>query len=114
MDRAYAGAWGWQRLAASDPLGLLNLMCEMARLTWQEVRKQTAGGHLRHHSQRVDGLDPEARKRLEELGYDDIGEEMFRFRLDGTGRLWGFERGDGIFHAVWWDPDHKVYPTEVE
>jgi hypothetical protein len=36
---------------------------------------------------------------------------MFRFRLGGKARLWGF-RSERIFHVVWWDPDHRVYPTE--
>ena len=86
-------------------------MCEMGRLTWEEVRQQTAGGHRRHHHHPVAEFCAEARNRIEELQYDDVDDRMFRFRLDGAGRLWGYER-DGIFHAVWWDPNHQVYPTE--
>jgi hypothetical protein len=36
---------------------------------------------------------------------------MFRFRLAGERRLWGYRVGR-TFHVVWWDWDHKVYPTE--
>lgn len=112
MDRAYSGNWGWHLLTQADALRLLNLMCEMARLTWREIRDQVAGGHRRHHHQSVQTICREAQYRLTELHLDDLGDQMFRFRLDGTGRLWGFELGDGIFHALWWDPDHEVYPTE--
>lgn len=112
MDRAYDGAWGWHLLNDTDARRLLDLMCEMARLTWQDIRTQTASGHLRHHSQGVDSLCPDAKKRIVDLSLDDMGEEVFRFRLDGTARLWGFELGDGIFHALWWDPNHRVCPLE--
>jgi hypothetical protein len=111
VDRRYAGAWGWHLLSDSDCRSLLDLMCEMGRLTWEEVRQQTAGGHRRHHHHPVAEFCAEARNRIEELQYDDVDDRMFRFRLDGAGRLWGYER-DGIFHAVWWDPNHQVYPTE--
>jgi hypothetical protein len=36
---------------------------------------------------------------------------MFRFRVAGGKRLWGFRNGR-VFHAIWWDPDHAVYPTD--
>ena len=51
-DCGYDGAWGWHLLSDPESRSLLDLMCEMARLTWAEVRRQTAGGRLRHHSMR--------------------------------------------------------------
>lgn len=111
VDHAYEGRWGWRLLDDSTASALLNFICEMAKLSWQEVRSQGASGHLRHHSQDVESLCSEAQKRIEALQYDDIQEPMFRFRVNGTSRLWGWEVA-GIFHAVWWDPNHKVYPTE--
>ncbi len=114
VDRTYSGIWGWHLLSDVDARRVLDLMCDMAALTWNEVRQQTSSGHKRHHYQEVSSLCPEARDRVIEQGLDDMSERMFRFRLDGSGRLWGYEIGDGVFHIVWWDPDHKVYPTEPE
>ena len=37
---------------------------------------------------------------------------LFARALSGTKRLWGF-RKDGVFYVLWWDPDHTVYPTEL-
>lgn len=112
MDRAYDGAWGWHLLNDPDARRLLDLMCEMATLTWQEIRDQVAGGHRRHHHQSVQTICRDAQERLTELHLDDMGDAIFRFRLDGTGRLWGFELGSGVFYAVWWDPNHRVCPSE--
>lgn len=57
------------------------------------------------------GLLPskEARERLVDLEHDD--EDIAALRLSGPGRLWGFRRGR-YFHVLWWDPDHRVWPTE--
>ena len=56
---------------------------------------------------------PEAQSDLERGKLDEIfGDQIFRFRVSGQKRLWGFRR-DRTFHVVWWDPDHKVYPTEA-
>jgi len=58
-------------------------------------------------------LDPSAQGDLRKRKLDEtFGDEMFRFRLGGTARLWGF-RANRTFHVVWWDPLHKVYPTEA-
>jgi hypothetical protein len=45
--------------------------------------------------------------RLNEIFEDD----MFRFRLAGEKRLWGFRVGN-VFYVLWWDASHRVYPTE--
>lgn len=111
VDHQYSGEWGWSKLTDSDSKSLLELLREMARLTWTEVRSQVADGHKRHHLQSVGMICKAAQDRLVELKIDDINNEIFRFRLSGRKRLWGFV-DRGIFHIVWWDPDHKIYPTE--
>jgi hypothetical protein len=35
---------------------------------------------------------------------------IFRFRLGGKKRLWGFRR-QRIFYVVWWDWNHQVFET---
>lgn len=51
----------------------------------------------------------EAQTRLEELKLDDE-EELFRFRLDGTARVWGIREGR-VFKILWWDPEHEICPS---
>ncbi|MFI2562454.1 hypothetical protein [Nocardia farcinica] len=53
----------------------------------------------------------EARKRLEELEYDDQT-EIARLRITGERRLYGFLwNGGPEFYALWWDPRHEIWPS---
>lgn len=108
-DRSDKNSWGWHLLA--DPDEFVSLLLDWGSKTWDELRAERAGAHKRHHWQPVAGLCSEAKKRLEDLKLDDLNDEIFRFRHGGTKRFWGFE-SNGVFHAIWWDPDHKVYPSE--
>jgi hypothetical protein len=51
----------------------------------------------------------EARERLVELEYDDE-DRISRLRVTSRGRLYGFRR-DAQFYALWWDPEHEIYPS---
>lgn len=69
--------------------------------------------HRLHHDQTVSSLCDDAQAILSRPRYEELGGDIFRFRLSGVERLWGFVI-DGIFYAVWWDPNHRVYPTEPD
>lgn len=111
-DRTYAGAWSWPTGDAAAEL--LHFLCEMSKLTWGQILGQASGParsrHKKHHAMDFDTVCPEAQARLAELRLDEIFEELFRFRLSGKCRLWGF-RIDSTFYVLWWDPKHAIYPT---
>lgn len=105
------------RPATDEAAELLEFLRLMAQSTWAEIESMRTGGkdrHKKHHDLEVDAppFDSQAVRDLEKakLG-QEFGETMFRFRLSGEKRLWGF-RNHATFHVVWWDPDHKVCPTE--
>lgn len=75
--------------------------------TWAEITQNKK----RDHPVSVDGLTKEARKRLTDLGLDDI-ESLFRLRLDGTQRVWGI-RDREVFRLLWWDPDHEICESHL-
>jgi hypothetical protein len=50
----------------------------------------------------------EARQRLTEIGRDDET-TISRLEISGARRLYGF-RKDNNFFALWWDPDHQIWP----
>jgi len=114
-DTGYDGGWGFHTDDASSHQ-VMGILCEQGRRTWGEVWADTAGPshnrHKKHHGQSVGSLCAEAQARLGTLKLDEVFDDtMFRFRQGGLGRLWGFIAGD-VFHVVWWDPGHNVYPTE--
>lgn len=51
-----------------------------------------------------------ARERLEAVGLADMT-RIWRLRIGGTGRLYGFLI-DNVFHVLWWDPQHEVWPSK--
>jgi hypothetical protein len=114
LDLDHSGSWSW----AVDEAALRKItafLSEMETLTWTEIQAQMThskkGSHRKHHSMAPGLLCPEAQNRLEALGLDDV-DELFRFRLGNEPRLWGVIDDDGIFYPVWWDPRHRVYPTD--
>lgn len=112
-DRATQNAWAFKP-TAGDATGLFQFICEMGRLKWSEIGTQTSGGHKKHHRQQISSLDVAAQKDITKARLDEVfGGEIYRFRLTAKQRLWGF-RGDRAFHVLWWDPEHKVYPTEPD
>ncbi|SDS31267.1 hypothetical protein [Actinoplanes derwentensis] len=105
-DRSHCGSWSW--LKVGDHLQLHDFLCEMSRLSWREIRAQMSGGHRKHHSQGIVTLE-KAQQRILQLHLDEvIGDELFRFRLEGAVRLWGF-LDEAVFHVLWWDAGHQVY-----
>lgn len=58
------------------------------------------------------GLCKEALDRLTVMRRDDMT-AIQRLEFTGLQRLYGFLEGN-IFHVVWWDPRHEVYPSKLK
>jgi hypothetical protein len=94
---------------------IFEFLCEMGRLSWGEIENQTTGGrsrHKKHHEQPIESLTSDkAKEAIGRRSLDEtFGDSIFRFRMEGEKRLWGF-RNDSTFHVVFWDPDHRLYET---
>jgi hypothetical protein len=115
-DTTYEGPWGFHTDGEASHQ-VMGLFCHHGRRKWNEIWSDQTGSrrrHKKHHFQPVDSLCDEAQKRLGQLRLDEVFEsEIFRFRDGGLGRLWGFVVAD-VFHVVWWDPEHRVCPTDQD
>jgi hypothetical protein len=81
---------------------------------WGEIDAETTGkGHKRrkkHVYYPFEKLVDEAHQRLIELQLDDFAPNIFRFRLTGKQRLFGFRiDATATFYTIWFDPDHAIY-----
>ena len=114
MDDDHDGSWTW-RMKPEELAALLRFLKEMERLRWLEIWAQMfnskGGSHRKHHCMPAGEICAEAKRRLDEIGLGEQ-EELFRFRLGNKARLWGIVLGR-TFYPIWWDGDHKVYPTSV-
>jgi hypothetical protein len=94
---------------------ILAFLGQMEALTWAEIdgmvySPKNRPGHTRNHAISVERLSREARRRLEELELGDLA-DLYCFRVSFRGRLWGARLpGSEVFHILWWDADHRVYP----
>lgn len=80
------------------------------QLTWPQIEGQTANNRKRHVSYPPGTIVKEARDRLIELEKDDLEEFIFRFRMSGRVRLYGFRLED-IFYCLWFDRLHRICPS---
>lgn len=114
-DRSTPHAWAFSPNAGHAP-AVVSKLCDFAKLTWRDIERQQTGGgrkrHRKHHDMPIAKLCAQAQADIKRRKLDErFGGDIFRFRLAGEQRLWGFRDGR-VFHVVWWDPEHKVCPSE--
>lgn len=77
--------------------------CELR--TWSDIENNQG----RDHPITIDKLEKFARKRLTEIGQDDI-DELWSIHFNGLFRLWAI-RDQSLLKILWIDPDHKICPS---
>jgi hypothetical protein len=111
-DQDDAWSWGEPREWALDEWDnvIRPAFDEFARLTWREIDDHSSeSGHKMHHEHEISDLIEEAQDRWRALDLEQF-DTVFRFRLGGTRRAWGFIV-QAHFHLIWWDRLHSLYPT---
>lgn len=113
-DREGEWSWGPRDWSTEDwDEVLAPKLLEFERLTWAEINEAFTGTNEKrrrmHHDMPKGSLSSEAKERLSYLEYSN--ELIFRFRLGGTIRLWGF-RIVSEFQVLWYDPEHQIYPVD--
>jgi len=58
------------------------------------------------------GTARRAKERLEALRLVDMT-QISRLRIGSQGWLYGV-RTDNVFHVVWWDPQHEMWPSHTK
>ncbi|WP_133117402.1 hypothetical protein [Paramylibacter kogurei] len=113
-DRECSWSWGCQRdwTEAEWAENIKPKLDEWSKLTWKEIDEFSSDtGHKMHHNMDCDVICEEAQLRLLEIELD--GDVIFRFRLGNKLRLWGFRKLQE-FQIVWYDRQHKIYPTDPD
>lgn len=100
------GPWCPSRCKDAGVREILNRLTHFESMSWSQIQSGT-GSHLVG----ADGIIKKARQRIVELKKEEWADNLFSLRLSKKERLWGFYRS-GIFHLLWWDPEHQVYPSQ--
>jgi len=97
------GHFGWVHLKGQAAEDLVRCLEKWERMTWNEIIGK------RSHFVDVPRCSKRARDRLNYLKLDDL-DKLLSLRVNSRARLFGIVR-DGVFHFLWWDPDHNVCPS---
>lgn len=82
---------------------------EFGQMTWATVDSFASGSeHKMHHGQPFNRIVDAAQERWMHLDLGEFADSIFRFRLGGTRRAWGYIV-QTHFHMVWWERHHKIH-----
>jgi hypothetical protein len=101
--------WCFGAMDQADMSSVFARLKEFERMTWREIETQTKH---HNHPMPVKIITQAAQNRLAALNQDDV-EDLFTFRIEKKQRVWGIRR-ERIYHILWWDPEHTVYPIDIK
>jgi hypothetical protein len=112
-------AWRLRRMKIHDPFGwhavdgetLLEIRTKLSSfetMTWAEI---FVAAKKQNHAVDVAKLCPMAVKELKREAPDI--DHLHSLRLSGRQRVWGI-LSEGVFHVLWWDPNHQVCPSLLD
>lgn len=110
------GTWSWgEPRRCSDEhwsTEALPFLEEYCGKKWGEIDSEGTGKgkkrRQKHCHYKFGQLINEAYDRLVEIKKDDFADRIYRFRLGGKLRLYGF-RVRKVFFYLWYDRQHKIY-----
>ncbi len=101
------GPWSWENIQIDTFFkDILPKIQNFEKMSWNEILGRN------NHEVRIDQIGKQAQKRLRDLSLDDF-ERLVSLRLTGRQRVWGIKTNN-IFKILWWDPDHKVCPSNLK
>lgn len=100
------GRWGFDQI---EPAALCEMLRKLGGIESMTVAEIRASRGFFTEYELPSGLCKEALARLSAMNREDMT-KISRLRFSNTQRLYGFLE-DNVFHVVWWDPNHDVYPT---
>lgn len=116
LDRNYPKSGGWESIPDKDRLNIIVTLAHCDSTPWLTVQSAPAkqiGGMVIYDASRVqDNFAKRAKKRLRQLSKGIGWDRITRIRLGNRKRLWAIHHQDNTLDILWWDPDHKVHPTD--
>ena len=104
------GPWGFDKVDAEKLRWLMDRLASFESMTINELF--ASGGYPGVHYEVESIPNPVALERLTDLQLGDMT-KISRLRLRGEPRLYGFLVSN-VFHVIWWDPDHEVWPSTLK
>lgn|GEM_PF-7020219 len=107
------GYGGWLELLRDEPERVAEVFTTLHQFegsTWAQLRTDKPSDPTLHYYEDATVIADWAKERLTAFDSRRAGDPLFAFHVSGARVVWGFKDGD-VFHVLWWDPKHRVYPT---
>lgn len=102
------GPWGFNGTPGDDVAGLFR---RLAKLEDMKTGEAFCGSGYPGKEYDIEAIPTAlARERLDAIGLADMT-TISVVRLGGLERVYGFRCGN-VFHVVWWDPEHEIWPPQ--
>jgi len=106
----HEGPWCFHETANGD---LCDVLAQLAQFESMKVGELFPGGGYPGKDYNVEEIPTsQAHERLDAIGLADMT-KISVLRLGGQPRLYGFRDGN-VFHVVWWDPQHEIWPSRLK
>ena len=104
------GPWGFDKV---EPSVLCNILVRLGNFESMTLNKVFRSGGYPGKDYEVAAIpNSDALARLEAIGLADQT-KIWVLRLGGEPRLYGF-LDENIFHIVFWDPEHEIWPSVLK
>lgn len=111
IDTAGEFAFDLNKISSENLKEIFDKMISYSTMTWGEIKRQTHdNGKSKHHFLDLKGMSDSAKKRIEMKHLEEDTDAVFSFALTNTLRIIGI-RENRYFHVVWYDENHKFYPS---
>jgi hypothetical protein len=101
--------FGWNTIDEKTVSYIRDKLKNFETMIWKQILLDAS---KQNHPVKVSDICKEARDRLEEIGEEDQ-QELISLRLGGIKRVWGI-MDNGVLRLLWWDPNHKIYPSTLK
>ena len=112
-DKNGAFAFNIDRIESGGHLReIMDKMIAYESMTWADIKMQTHdGGKSKHHMLDTSGMSDEALDRIKAMNLLEDDDSIFSFALRNKLRIIGV-RENKLFHVIWYDPEHRFYPSK--
>ena len=104
------GDWAWKKITQRD---LKEVIEKFANFETMPLDDRGRGGS---HGVPINELPPKTQARLHEINFGDFN-KLYSLHINGKKRVWctreqGPVGNQILYQILWWDPNHKVYPSD--
>ncbi len=98
--------FGWSDIDRQDMVQVIERLKNLESMTWGDILDT---GRKHNHPCDTSDICKDAQECLDDDWQGGL-DEVVTLRVTGKKRVWGIIE-NGVCFLLWWDPNHRVYPS---